>query len=191
MQVQMTQIPLLPERTITNPHRDGGPLSNFSNETIVTNADNYEQKDFVRKQEQEDIDFTDTPYDLGAYYDSYIPYDPLESEYYFNQISEPQRLEIQDADNYSHVVKKTTEIEESDQSGFAPSDSEDNPIALGIDYDDEAVWERRFMRYVMNDKIERRRELQSIEQKRRELEIEKQNLLINNRSTYLTIEINI
>ncbi len=58
------------------------------------------------------------------------------------------------------------------------SNSEDSPRAdLGFpDWDSEEAWQRRFMRYVFDDKRQRSQQLQLIENGRRELEEERQRL---------------
>jgi hypothetical protein len=186
--------------------RDGGPLSNFLSENIdsVNNqVNNFEQKDFVQKQEFEDIDFEETPVDPEIFSNPEIPYDPrgdgpagerlfthsyptnqypnIPSNFnpFFNQqIPESRRLEIPETTTINHVTTQNETTEEEEEREFQqPKPSlpkSENPAE--IDWDSDEVWQRRFVRIIMDDKKERQHEFQLLEQQREELAIEKHNL---------------
>ena len=175
-------------------HRNGGPLWHLINGDSNPQQDmnNFEQKDSVQKQE-EDIDFADTPYpDYDIYIDPDAEYDPrlddLEGERYFThtpnypnviplntgqQIPEFRRPDVQVEDNnkYNHVSRQN---EESNQPPLRVA--ENSSESVGIDWDSEEAWDRRFVRILMNDKRERQQEFQLLEQQRDELQIERHNL---------------
>jgi hypothetical protein len=109
--------------------------------------------------------------------------DPLDRSFVYSpnqQISESRRLEISDDVNYNYVITQDAAVQEEEMEFKQPRsslpDTENSSINLGIDWDDDKVWERRVMSYVMDDKRERRQEFQQIAQQREQLEKERHNL---------------
>ena len=103
-------------------------------------------------------------------------FDRAQGERYFGMSSNNQ--EGSPKQHSPSVVEETNEVketpEESDQPRFSASNREDTPV--GIDWDSDQMWERRFVRIVMDDKRQRAQQFQLIAQQRKELEIEKHNL---------------
>ena len=73
--------------------------------------------------------------------------------------------------NIETVNEENETAEEETEQYQSNSNSE-----IGIDWDSEELWERRFIRYVMDDKRWRQQQLQLIEQKEQELEQKRQEL---------------
>jgi hypothetical protein len=120
----------------------------------------------------EELDFSDNPY----------------PESYPNPDSHVDNMQVNiesDIDD-KYVIKETEEIEEASEESNRPQSSirnSENQSTLGIDWDSEEAWDRRFVRIIMNDKKERQQEFQLLEQERQrlneereEFEIEKHNL---------------
>jgi hypothetical protein len=161
--------------------KDGGPLLNLNEDIDSTNVNmnNFEQKYFVQKQEQEDIDFADTPYPEDEKFDG------LEGERYFTyNINQDPNIEPNTNDKHinQNVTTEDETIEEEERE-FRQSrpqlrsslpNSKNPPVEM--DWDSDEIWKRRFLRIVFKDKRERRQELQILEQEKEQLGIEKHNL---------------
>ena len=155
--------------------KNGGPLShllvNMTDSPIeptlatITNS-------VTPPTNPEELDFSDNPY----------------PESYPNPDSHVDNMQVNiesDIDD-KYVIKETEEIEEASEESNQPQSSirnSENQSTLGIDWDSEEAWDRRFVRIIMNDKKERQQEFQLLEQERQrlneereEFEIEKHNL---------------
>ncbi|MFZ0223268.1 MAG: hypothetical protein WAM42_16415, partial [Candidatus Nitrosopolaris sp.] len=93
-----------------------------------------------------------------------------------------ESLEAQESDasvmnvNSQNETIEEEEFEQYHQSEPALPNSEDPSIVLGIDWDSDQVWERRFIHYVMDDKKQRQQQLQLIERRQQELDEQKRQI---------------
>jgi prefoldin subunit 5 len=71
---------------------------------------------------------------------------------------------------------ETTKEDEFEQPRSPLPGSENPPIVLGIDWDSDEIWERRFLRVVFEDKRERQQQLQLIQQQRQQIAQIKQSI---------------
>jgi hypothetical protein len=129
--------------------RDGGPLSHLITEK-PSETSNSEQLDPVNSA-QEDIDFDDIPVNPQIFNNPEIPFDPLDDN---QQIPVSRWLEIPDTD-VTTVVETTEEGRPSLPDIKNTSVIEDQPT-LGINWDGEESWDRRFIRMMTEDKRQRR-----------------------------------
>lgn len=155
--------------------KNGGPLSHLlvnmtdspieSTLSTITNS-------VTPPTNPEELDFSDDPYP-----ESY----PAPDSHVDNM-----QVNIESDIDDKYVIKETEEIEEASEESNQPQSSirnSENQSTLGIDWDSEEAWDRRFVRIIMNDKKERQQEFQLLEQERQrlneereEFEIEKHNL---------------
>jgi hypothetical protein len=106
---------------------------------------------------------------------------------YPNSAPESRRVEIPETTTIDHVTKETEEVEEASEESNQSRPSVSAPentsrsvatenSAVGIDWDSEESWDRRFVRIITNDRKERQQEFQLLEEQRDFLAIERHNL---------------
>ncbi len=116
----------------------------------------------VTPTNSEELDFSDNPY----------------PESYPNADSHVDNMQVNiesDIDD-KYVIKETEEIEEASEESNQPQSSirnSENQSTLGIDWDLEENHQRRFWARVMDEKRERRQELQLIERRQQEVDEQK------------------
>jgi hypothetical protein len=148
--------------------KNGGPLShllvNMTDSPIeptlstITNS-------VTPPANPEELDFSDNPY----------------PESYPNPDSHVDNMQVNiesDIDD-KYVIEETEEIEEASEESNQPQPSirnSENQSTLGIDWDSEENHQRRFWARVMDEKRERRQELQLIERRQQELDEQKRQI---------------
>jgi orotate phosphoribosyltransferase-like protein len=132
--------------------------------TLQTQTPVASEPNLNQKQELQDIDFNDEPYDHDVLTDPNADYDErydgVSGERRFNYDSYPGRLDISDTGHHNYVTKKTKENEESYRSRSSTSNLEDT--SLGIDWDENH--QARFVKWVMDEKKRRQEEERKLEE---------------------------
>lgn len=148
--------------------KNGGPLShllvNMTDSPIeptlstVTNS-------VTPPTNPEELDFSDNPY----------PESYLNPDSHVDNMQVNIELDIDD----KYVIKETEEIEVASEESNQPQSSirnSENQSTLGIDWDSEENHQRRFWARVMDEKRERRQELQLIDRRQQELDEQKRQI---------------